>query len=191
MACNTTVDKVKYSAITSSTRRCSQAVSHPSTNQALCQLTAEFRWDRVNMSQCGRWWTPGAKYNTQNDLAPSICVYFKTLPFACSHFHLLVRRLSVLGIHTTGTTCSSLHIWRHCRYPLAWIPVDLHSQPQYTCPPNYVATSPIRWITELPTNLGNCASVQSHCTNIVLNVNANVSMAWRAIPQLTKSSIVP
>ena len=44
---------------TSSTRRCSQTVTHPSTNRALCQLTSEFRWDRVYTSQYGRWRNSG------------------------------------------------------------------------------------------------------------------------------------
>ena len=48
--------------LTSSTRRSSQTVTHPSTNRALCRLTSEFKWDRVNTSQCGRWRMAGVEY---------------------------------------------------------------------------------------------------------------------------------
>ena len=84
---------------TSSTRRCSQTVTHPSTNRALCQLTSEFRWDRVNTSQCGRWRIPGVEYSRGEFLKIMLT------GIAYTYYFMTLQHISVRQIEKTHSIC--------------------------------------------------------------------------------------
>ena len=81
------------------TLRASQTVPHSSTNRALCRLTSEFRWDRVNTSQCGRWRIPGVEYSRGEFLKIMLT------GTAYTYYFMTLQHISVKQIEKTHSIC--------------------------------------------------------------------------------------